>query len=134
MQEIYDRNAYKQAYVISNFLIENGEIVMPQELLDTLEVRMNKEYYFDMNDISKIELLPDTEKILTEIYLECIATVKEKEKILKLTKELEKIILDEKNEKNSKVQNSLMLADLSGLKFFDKIKIRLNRLISFCQA
>lgn len=133
MQEIYDANAYKQAYIISNFLIDNGEIVMEQKLLDTLEKRMNKDYYFDMNDINNIELLPDTEKILTQIYLECLASAKEKEKIFKLTKELKKIILNEDN-KNANEQKSLILADLTGLKFFEKIRIKLNRLISFCQA
>ena len=133
MQEIYDAKAYKQAYIISNFLIDNGEIVMEQKLLDTLENRMNKDYYFDMNDINNIDLLPDTEKILTQIYLECLASDKEKEKIFKLTKELKKIILNEDN-KNANEQKSLILADLTGLKFFEKIRIKLNRLISFCQA
>lgn len=132
MAEIYNANAYKQAYVISNFLIDNGEIVMPQDLLDVLESRMNKEYYFDINDINKIELLPDTEKILTQIYLECLASAKEKEKIFKLTKELKKIILDE--EETSNVEKSLMLADLTGLKFFEKIRIKLNKFIALCQA
>ena len=81
MEAIYDAKAYKQAYVISNFLIDTGEIVMTQKLLDTLEARMDKDYYFDMNDINNIELLPDTEKILTQIYLECLAPAKEKEKM-----------------------------------------------------
>lgn len=133
MEAIYDAKAYKQAYVISNFLIDTGEIVMTQKLLDTLEARMDKDYYFDMNDINNIELLPDTEKILTQIYLECLAPAKEKEKILKLTKELKKIILNE-DDKNANEQKSLILADLTGLKFFEKIRIKLNRLISFCQA
>lgn len=134
MQEKYDANAYKQAYVIANFLIENGGIVMPQELLDILECRMNKDYYFDMNDIKKVEILPDTEKILTQIYLECIVNKKEKEKIYKLTKELKKIILEEDEKKVEKNQNFLISADLAGLKFFEKIKIRFNRLIAFYQA
>ena len=133
MEAIYDAKAYKQAYVISNFLIDTGEIVMTQKLLDTLEARMDKDYYFDMNDINNIELLPDTEKILTQIYLECLAPAREKEKILKLTKELKKIILNE-DDKNANEQKSLILADLTGLKFFEKIRIKLNRLISFCQA
>ena len=133
MEAIYDAKAYKQAYVISNFLIDTGEIVMTQKLLDTLEARMDQDYYFDMNDINNIELLPDTEKILTQIYLECLAPAKEKEKIFKLTKELKKIILNE-DDKNANEQKSLILADLTGLKFFEKIRIKLNRLISFCQA
>lgn len=134
MQEIYDANAYKQAYVISNFLIDNGEIVIEQKLLDTLENRMNKDYYFDMNDINECDLLPDTEKILTQIYLECLATTKEKQKIFKLTNELRKVILDEKEENTQKIEKSLILTDLTGLKFWEKIKIKINRLISFYQV
>ena len=64
MEAIYDAKAYKQAYVISNFLIDTGEIVMTQKLLDTLEARMDQDYYFD-NILSKIELL---QYFLNEYY------------------------------------------------------------------
>ena len=130
MDEKYNPNAYKQAYIITNYLVDIGEIVISQNLLDTLESRMNKEYYYDLNDINNIELLPDTEKILSYIYLQYKIDAKEKEKILKLTKQLKKIIIGEEKEETE--NSSSMLLDLNSLNFFKKLKIKLNRIISYC--
>ena len=62
--ETYDAKAYKQAYVMANFLIDTGELVMREDVLNNIEKRMNKDYYFDLNDIKVNDILPDTEKIL----------------------------------------------------------------------
>ena len=121
----YNANAYKQAYVIINFLIDYGEIVVPTVLLDNIENRMNKNYYFDLNDIKQIDLLEDTEKILTEIYLECMINKSEKNKIKKLAGQLKSIILEEKNLEENK---NLLPMNLKGLSFFERLKIKFNKL------
>ena len=130
MKQTYDKNAYKQAYVIANFLIEHMGIVMPQNLLDVLENRMHNSYYFDINDINTVQLLPDTEKILTKIYLECLVKEKEKEKIYKLTRELKVIIEDKQLTTESKKDNALLAIDTADFSFWEKIKIKFNRLIT----
>lgn len=117
MDERYDKNACQEAYVIVNFLVENGEIVVSQDLIEFLENNRNTEYKFDLNDINNRELLLDTEKILAKVYIECIATKSEKAKIIKSLKTLHKTILKEDYvEKNT---------GLSVLRFRDKLKQRL---------
>ena len=121
----YNANAYKQAYIIANFLLEAGEIVIPENLIDTLEQKMNKEYYFDLNDIKNTEIMEDTEKILTQVYFECMVNETEKNKIDKLSNQLKELIVG-KEEKN--IDQSLLTTSLDGLKFFEKIRVKLNKL------
>lgn len=121
----YNANAYKQAYVITDFLVEIGEIVIPETLIDTIESRMNKDYYFDLNDIKKTEIMEDTEKILTQVYFECMVNEIEKNKIDKLSNQLKELIVG-KEEKN--IEQSLLTTSLDGLKFFEKIRVKLNKL------
>ena len=123
----YSANAYKQAYVISNFLVDIGELIISEDLLNVMEKRMNKDYYFSLNDIKKGDILPDTEKILTVVYLDGMIEEKEKERINKLTKELRKIIV--KDEAIEAIQ-ALIPSDLSGMNIFERIRIKLNRLFT----
>ena len=121
----YNSNAYTQAYVMTNFLVETGEIVISENLIDTIENRMNKNYYFDLNDIKQAEIMEDTEKILTQVYLECMVDEKEKTKITKLSNQLQNLILEEEELKENQALLPVKSNDLS---FFEKLKITFNKL------
>lgn len=124
MDDKYSSNAYTQAYVIVNYLLEMGEIIVPENLIKTLEDKRNIEYKFDLNDLKNIQLHPDTEKILTIVYLECIANSDEKKKIIKSIKYLRKTIIKEDLDKENSIECLPM--DVNSLKWIDKIKIKIN--------
>lgn len=129
MKENFNKDAYTQAYIIVKFLLEIGEIVVPENLLNVLEKRRNINYQFDLNDIKNIQLNPDTEKILTIVYIECIANHDDRNKIKKATKTLRKIIINEE-EKDEKINKKLLPVDINSLKWNEKIKIKLRKMLS----
>lgn len=125
MFENFDENAYKQAYVIINYLVNSGEIVISQEFINKIEQKMNKDYYFDLNDIKSVKILPDTEKILAVVYLEYILSEKERTKVSNFTSKLKKIIV-----KEEKQEIGLITQDLSELSVFEKLKVKFNKLLA----
>lgn len=99
-----ESKAYTQAYVIIQNLSEEIKKQIPISIIDAIKSKMDLSYEFIINDdeIEDIELLEDTEKILSVIYTDYIANGKEKE-VLK-QKELS-IFLQEEKEKQSKYSN-----------------------------
>lgn len=120
--EKFEENAYTQAYVIINFLVDIGEIVISNNILENIEKNMNRDYYFNLNDINKTTLLPDTEKILSFIFEDCVVTDKERDIIEKASKEIKRVIEKEEN------QESLLL-DLNSLKWSEKFKMKIKKLL-----
>lgn len=88
--------AYTEVYYLINEMSEELRMKIPEKILKNIENRMDKEYEFDVedDDLENIELLEDTEKILSVIYTDYLATDEEREVILNKEK-----ILSERNKK-----------------------------------
>ena len=127
MENNFDKNAYTQTYVIVNYLLQTGEIVVPEKMINELESKRNTNYKFNINDINKISILPDTEKLLTYVFLECVANSEEKKQINLLVSNLRKIIINEDIEKQ--IQQNALPMNLTTLKWSEKFKIALKKLL-----
>ena len=127
MEKDFDKDAYAQSYVIISFLLQTGEIVVSEKLMNKLESNKNPDYKFNINDINKISILPDTEKILTYAFLECMINAKEKQQIYSLVSNLRSLIINEKNEEITK--ENVLPMDLATLKWSEKFKIAIKKLL-----
>lgn len=104
--------AYTQVYYIIQNMSEDLRKKIPKELINIIEKNMDNKYKID--NIEKLDLLEDTQKILSVIYTDYIATneerliIKNKEKIINSTIEEEKrSIYDINIFKEEKKNNSL---------------------------
>ena len=66
---------------------------IPKEIISMIEKRKDSSYNIDVENIEDLDLLEDTEKILSVIYTDYIATVEEKE----IIKNKEKIVKNRLN-------------------------------------
>lgn len=87
--------AYTEVFYIINEMSEEMKNKIPEKILKNIENRMDKNYEFLIEDIENIELLDDTEKILSVLYTDYFATNEEKEVIINK----ENILKQRKNEK-----------------------------------
>lgn len=74
-----DARAYTEAYFFINMLDKEIREKIPEKIIKNIEQRMDKNYEFSDENI---ELLEDTEKILSVIYTDYLSTPEEKEVIL----------------------------------------------------
>ena len=88
--------AYTEVYYLINEMSEELRMKIPEKILKNIENRMDKEYEFDVedDDLENVELLEDTEKILSVIYTDYLSIDEEREVILN-----EEKILSERNKK-----------------------------------
>ena len=85
--------AYAQvSYIINNMSSELKKKI-PKEIISTIEKRKDSSYKINVENIEDLKLLEDTEKILSVIYTDYIATVEEK----KIIKNKEKIVKNRLN-------------------------------------
>lgn len=85
--------AYTQvSYIINNMSSELKNRI-PKEIISMIEKRKDSSYNIDVENIEDLNLLEDTEKILSVIYTDYIATVEEK----KIIKNKEKIVKNRLN-------------------------------------
>lgn len=91
--------AYTETFYIINLMSEEMRNKIPKKILNNIKSRMDNEYEFfiDEDGIESAELLEDTEKILSVLYTDYLATEEEREIILNK----EKII------SNSKISNQI---------------------------
>ncbi len=86
-----DRKAIKEAYVIINMLSKENKNKIPKDFIEYLKDNMDKNYKFDISDkienINRVKLLPDTEKILSVVYTDYLSTEEEKN-IIKFKEDL----------------------------------------------
>lgn len=93
-----ESRAYTQAYVIIDNLSEELKKKIPQKIINAIKSKMDSSYQFNIEDedIENIELLEDTEKLLSVIYTDYLATeeerkiIKGKERIIFLKEEAKK--------------------------------------------
>lgn len=88
-----DSKAYTEAYYMINFLDEESKGAIPNNIMKNIENRMDKNYKFnvDENNVKEVKLLRDTEKILSVIYTDYLATEEERKIILEAEKKLSDI-------------------------------------------
>lgn len=85
--------AYTQvSYIINNMSSELKNRI-PKEIISMIEKRKDSSYNIDVENIEDLDLLEDTEKILSVIYTDYIATAEEKE----IIKNKEKIVKNRLN-------------------------------------
>lgn len=92
--------AYTEVYYIINQMSEELKSKIPEKFIKNIESKMDKDYdfYMEDDDYENTELLEDTEKILSVIYTDYLATEEEREVILnkeKILAKRNKIILPE---------------------------------------
>lgn len=85
-----DSKAYTEAYYMINLLDKELKEMIPNNIMKNIESRMDKNYKFnvDENNVKEVKLLRDTEKILSVIYTDYLATEEERKIILKAEKKL----------------------------------------------
>lgn len=84
--------AYTEVYYIINEMSDELKSKIPQDIIANIEEKMDNNYQFNIEnkDIEDIKLLEDTEKILSVLYTDYIATEYER----KIIKAKEKILLN----------------------------------------
>lgn len=129
-----DKKAYTEVFYIINEMSEEMRSKIPDKILKNIQARMDKEYkfYVDEDNIENIELLDDTEKILSVLYTDYFATYEErkiilnKEKIIKNAKnnktlELHEIFPNNENNFTEEQKSKEIRKDIKIIKFLKKI-------------
>jgi len=82
---VYDSKVYTEVYEIINIFPSKERKKIPVKWYQLIESKRDKDYEFDARDENVI-LLPDTEKILSVIYTDYLASEEER-KIIKAKEE-----------------------------------------------
>ena len=92
-----DKKAYTETYRFIEMLPEELKRKIPDSLIEGIKNNMDTSYKFEIDDesLDDIKLLEDTEKILSVIYTDYLASDDEK----KIIKNMENSILKEKENK-----------------------------------
>ena len=77
-----EAKAYTQVYFILQMLSVEDKKKIPENLIIGIKNKMDKNYHFDIEEDNETELLEDTEKLLSVIYTDYLAT-KEERNIIK---------------------------------------------------
>ena len=95
-----DARAYSQVSYIISLMSENLKRKIPQDFVDMIERNKDKEFMIQEKNIKDMILLDDTEKILSVIYTDYIAS--EEEKVIIKNKEKKLYLKEENKEKYNK--------------------------------
>lgn len=141
-----ESKAYAQAYILIENLSEDIKKKIPQKVVNAIRSKIDVLYQLNIENknIEEIELLDDTEKILSVIYTDYLATeeenkiimYKEKEYLSKKEEEKkEKYLIDvfsnRKNHKKIAKKNEIItIKERWYLKFINKIKRYIERIIA----
>ena len=77
-------NAYKEVFVILQYMDKEDTNKIPKEFIDMLKEKMNKDYIFNYDESKKIEdqkILKETRTVLAYIFINYWGTKKQKTKI-----------------------------------------------------
>lgn len=114
--------AYSEVYYLISEMSEELRQKIPLNIINAIKEKMDKNYQFNIenDDIEDLVLLEDTEKVLSVLYTDYIATeeekaiIKNKERVLEekrkadISKVEVKEILFATNEKNNKEEKALV--------------------------
>ncbi len=128
-----EAKAYTEVNYIINEMSEEMKNKIPKDIIENIKARMDKNYdfYIEDDDFENVELLEDTEKILSVLYTDYFATdeekaiIKNKEKMIEEEKEsgIENIKLNELfTRKQDKVIEHHDLTVVKKEKWYQKIK------------
>lgn len=116
----FDGRAYAEVYEIINMLSEKEKAKIPEKWYQLIETNRDKDYEFDARSEGAV-LLPDTEKILSVIYTDYLATEYER----KIIKAKENSFIHKKNNhKKNNIELSNKETELKGK--LDKTMIEYN--------
>lgn len=108
-----DKKAYTEVFYIINEMSEELRSKIPNAIIKNIESKRDRNYEFNVEeDIENAELLEDTEKILSVLYTDYIATdeerevIKNKEKILKEKNKIDlpKVKINEIFQRNKEIK------------------------------
>ena len=133
--------AYTEVNYIINEMSEEMKSKIPKNIIENIQTKMDKNYdfYIEDDDFENVELLEDTEKILSVLYTDYFASdeekaiIKNKEKIIEEAKESgrENIKLNELfTKKQDKVIERSDLTVIKQEKWYQKLKKFLVKLFS----
>ncbi len=83
-------NAFKEASVILEYLVEEDYEKIPKELINVINENKNEAYEYEMNDeldLNEQPMLPETKALLFNIFRDYLSTPEQKEKIIQMQKE-----------------------------------------------
>lgn len=143
-----ESRAYTQVNYIINEMSEELRSKIPEEILKNIESKMDKsyEFYIEENELEDVELLEDTEKILSVIYTDYLATDEERKaiKTKEIAIELRRESLKQKNypsdfikkrNVNKTKENDFLeeqaLTVVKKEKFYTKILNKIKKLLGF---
>ena len=117
--------AYTEAFYIINLMSEEMKNKIPEKVINNIKNRMDEEYefYIDEEDIENLELLEDTEKILSVLYTDYLSTEEERQIILNK----EKMIA---SSKNKIIEKNVEIKDVFSKKFEDDIQNNKKELVN----
>ena len=109
----FDKRALAEAYNILIMLEREKFEKIPTNVINGIHDNMDLSYDVELEKIEDGEILEDTEKILSEIYTEYLATPEEKEIVLRLAnatlKPREEVKIDNQDVKvNEKKENKFI--------------------------
>lgn len=109
----FDKRALAEAYNILIMLEREKFEKIPANVINGIHDNMDLSYDVELEKIEDGEILEDTEKILSEIYTEYLATPEEKEIVLRLAnatlKPREEVKIDNQDVKvNEKKENKFI--------------------------
>ncbi len=109
----FDKRALAEAYNILIMLDREKFEKIPANVINEIHDNMDLSYDVELEKIEDGEILEDTEKILSVIYTDYLATPEEKEIVLKLAnatlKPREDVNIDSQNlEANTKKENKFI--------------------------
>ena len=112
------RNAYTEVYTILQDLDEEEYKKIPPEVIKAIEENRNLEYDFELDENLELKeqiLLPQTKAILFNLFRDYLATLEQKEKIIKMQNEESRTEEERqenaKDEIKEKEENSLDLVE-----------------------
>ena len=137
-----NKKAYTEVYFIISQLSDEMKEKIPAEIKKRIALNLDKDYmlYLQDNDLENIELLEDTEKILSVLYTDYLSSpeerkvILEKEKLLKMKKEIKKkreykqeAMFSEKKEETYKIDKRKQdLIKLEKKNIFQKISEKIK--------
>lgn len=99
-----DKKAYTEVFYIINEMSDEMKNKIPKDVIDNIKRKMDNDYKFNIenNDFENVELLEDTEKILSVLYTDYLSTDEEKELILNM----ENLLKKSKDKNINKIKNT----------------------------
>ena len=84
------KNAYTEVYTILEDLNEEEYKKIPPEVIDTIRLNRNEEYFYELDEDLELKeqpMLPETKAILFNLFRDYLSTQEQKAKIIRMQNE-----------------------------------------------